>query len=309
MAGVAQIHYAETRARLRARDQLVVKRATHDPWWMRLGILTLTMSFLTIFFVLPLLLIFQEAFRKGIGGYLEVFSDKATLHAIWLTVVVALIAVPLNTLFGLAAAWAVAQFRFRGKRLLGMLVELPLWVSPVLAGLIYVLLFGRQGLFGPWLLEHDFKIIFAVPGIVLSTIFVTFPFVARVVTPQLEALGRTEEEAALTLGANGWHTFWRVTVPKVRWSLFYGIILCNARSFGEFGAVSVVSGHIRNQTNTMPLHIEVLYNEYLFVPAFAVASVLALVALITLVVKSLASWRAEQQLRESALNLRIHTKP
>jgi sulfate transport system permease protein len=213
---------------------------------------------------------------------------------------VAAIAVPLNTFFGLAAAWCVGHFRFRGRRLLSVLVELPLWVSPVVAGLIYVLLFGRQGLLGPWLQVHDIKIIFALPGIVLSTIFVTFPFVARVVTPQLEALGRAEEEAALTLGANGWHTFWRITVPKIKWSLFYGIILCNARSMGEFGAVSVVSGHVRNQTNTMPLQIEVLYNDYQYVPAFAVASLLALLALLTLVIKSVSSWMTARALRESA---------
>lgn len=309
MSGITQLSFEDARARVKARDQLVIRRATTDPWWMKAGILTLTIGFLTLFFVLPLALIFQEAFRKGIVGFAHVFSDRATRHSIWLTVIVAAIAVPLNTIFGLAAAWAVAQFKFRGKGLLSVLVELPLWVSPVVAGLIYVLLFGRQGLFGPWFLEKDIKIIFALPGIVLSTIFVTFPFVARVVTPQLEALGRAEEEAALTLGANGWKTFWLVTIPKIRWSLFYGIILCNARSFGEFGAVSVVSGHIRNQTNTMPLHIEVLYNEYQFVPAFAVASVLALVALVTLVIKSFASWRAEQMLRESAQTLKIYTKP
>lgn len=309
MSGIAQLKFEDAHARVKARDQLVVRRATNDPLWMKAGILSLTIGFLAIFFVLPLALIFQEAFRKGVGEFSHVFADRATRHSIWLTLEVAAIAVPLNTIFGLAAAWAVAQFKFSGKRLLSVLVELPLWVSPVVAGLIYVLLFGRQGLFGPWFLEKDIKIIFALPGIVLSTIFVTFPFVARVVTPQLEALGRAEEEAALTLGANGWKTFWMVTVPKIRWSLFYGIILCNARSFGEFGAVSVVSGHIRNQTNTMPLHIEVLYNEYQFVPAFAVASVLALVALVTLVVKSFASWRAEQMLRESAQTLKIYTKP
>lgn len=309
MAGIAQLNFEDAHARVKARDQLVVRRATNDPLWMKAGILTLTIGFLGVFFMLPLALIFQEALRKGFEGYFHVFSDRATRHSIWLTVVVAAIAVPLNTIFGLAAAWAVAQFKFKGKRLLSVLVELPLWVSPVVAGLIYVLLFGRQGLFGPWFLERDMKIIFALPGIVLSTIFVTFPFVARVVTPQLEALGRAEEEAALTLGANGWKTFWMVTIPKIRWSLFYGIILCNARSFGEFGAVSVVSGHIRNQTNTMPLHIEVLYNEYHFVPAFAVASVLALVALVTLVIKSFASWKAEQTLRESAQTLKIYTKP
>lgn len=308
MAGIAQLNIEDARTRVRAKHQLV-HRATSDPWWMKATILGLSLGFLVIFFVFPLALIFQEAFRKGFSGYAEVFSDRATAHSIKLTLIVALIAVPLNTIFGLSAAWVIAQYRFKGRRLLSILIELPLWVSPVVAGLIYVLLFGRQGLIGPWLIDHDIRVIFALPGIVLSTIFVTFPFVARVVIPQLEALGRAEEEAALTLGANGWKTFWMVTVPKIRWSLFYGIILCNARSFGEFGAVSVVSGHIRNQTNTMPLHIEVLYNEYQFVPAFAVASVLALVAVLTLVIKSFASWRAEQTLREAAQNHELHTHP
>jgi len=308
MAGIAQLRFEDARQRVQAKHQLL-RRATSDPWWMKAIILSLSVGFLILFFVLPLALIFQEAFRKGWEGFTLAFDDRATIHSIKLTVIVALIAVPLNTLFGLAAAWVIAQFRFKGRRLLSTLIELPLWVSPVVAGLIYVLLFGRQGLLGPMLMEHDIKVIFALPGIVLSTVFVTFPFVARVVTPQLEALGRAEEEAALTLGANGWNVFWRVTVPKIRWSLFYGIILCNARSFGEFGAVSVVSGHIRNQTNTMPLHIEVLYNEYQFVPAFAVAAVLALVAVLTLIIKSIASWRAEQTLREAAQNHEIHTHP
>lgn len=304
MAGIAQLNLPDaesaTRARIIARNQLA-RRATSDPLWMKATVLILSLGFLFVFFVLPLALVFQEAFRKGWEAYLKVFDDRATTHSIWLTLKVALIAVPLNTVFGLAAAWCVAHFRFRGKQLLSVLIELPLWVSPVVAGLIYVLLFGRQGLLGPWLFEKDIKIIFALPGIVLSTVFVTFPFVARVVTPQLQALGRAEEEAALTLGANGWSTFWRVTVPKIKWSLIYGIILCNARAMGEFGAVSVVSGHIRNQTNTMPLHIEVLYNEYQFVPAFAVASLLALLALLTLVIKSATTWFADRALRNAAL--------
>ncbi|HSJ03521.1 MAG: sulfate ABC transporter permease subunit CysW [Verrucomicrobium sp.] len=304
MAGIAQLQISDkesvTRARIQARNQLA-RRATSDPLWMKSIVLTLSLGFLFIFFVLPLALVFQEAFRKGWVEFAKVFDDRATTHSIWLTLKVALIAVPLNTVFGLAAAWCVAHFKFKGKRLLSVLIELPLWVSPVVAGLIYVLLFGRQGLLGPWLMEHDFKVIFAVPGIVMSTIFVTFPFVARIVTPQLEALGRAEEEAALTLGANGWSTFLRVTVPKIKWSLIYGIILCNARAMGEFGAVSVVSGHIRNQTNTMPLHIEVLYNEYQFVPAFAVASLLAVLALVTLLIKSVTTWFADRALRNAAL--------
>ncbi len=334
MAAIAQLQFEEARARVSAKHDLK-RRATSDPLWMKAIILTLCLGFLVIFFVFPLALIFEEAFRKGWSGFTKVFSDRATTHSIKLTLIVAAFAVPLNTIFGLAAAWVIAQYRFRFRRLLSILIELPLWVSPVVAGLIYVLLFGKQGLWGTWLADPHFfgkaiyypwftspeswslgwqklgsiKVIFALPGIVLSTIFVTFPFVARVVTPQLEALGRAEEEAALTLGANGWQTFWRVTIPKIRWSLFYGIILCNARAFGEFGAVSVVSGHIRNQTNTMPLHIEVLYNEYQFVPAFAVASLLALIALVTLVIKSFASWRAEQVLREAARTHEIHTHP
>jgi sulfate transport system permease protein len=306
MAGLAHLPIPDkesvTRARIRARNELAL-RATSDPWWMKTAVLALSLAFMLVFFVLPLTLLFQEALRKGWVAYIHAFDDKATAHSIWLSLKVAAIAVPLNTVFGLAAAWCVAHFRFPGRRLLSVLIELPLWVSPVVAGLIYVLLFGRQGLLGPWLLDHDFKIIFALPGIVLSTIFVTFPFVARVVTPQLEALGRAEEEAALTLGADGWHTFWRVTVPKIKWSLVYGIILCNARSMGEFGAVSVVSGHIRNQTNTMPLQIEVLYNEYQYVPAFAVASVLALLALLTRAIKSISSWMAARAMREAALSI------
>jgi sulfate transport system permease protein len=303
MAGIAPLNLPDkenlTRARIVARHQMA-RRATSDPLWIKTVVLTLCLGFLVVFFVLPLVLVFQEALRKGWAGYKEAFNDRATAHSIWLTLKVTLIAVPLNTVFGLAAAWCVAHFKFKGRRLLSVLIELPLWVSPVVAGLIYVLLFGRQGLLGPLLFEHDIKVIFALPGIVLSTIFVTFPFVARVVTPQLEALGRAEEEAAMTLGANGWSTFWRVTVPKIKWSLIYGIILCNARAMGEFGAVSVVSGHIRNQTNTMPLHIEVLYNEYQFVPAFAVASLLALLALLTLAVKSATSWFADRALRNAA---------
>lgn len=304
MAGLAplQIPGREiiTRDRIRARNELA-RRATTDPWWIKATVLTLSLGFTLIFFVLPLGVVFHEALAKGWTAYTKAFHDKATAHSIWLTLKVAAIAVPLNTIFGLAAAWCVAHFYFRGKRLLSVLIELPLWVSPVVGGLIYVLLFGMQGLVGPWLLDHDIKIIFALPGIVLCTVFVTFPFVARVVTPQLEALGRAEEEAALTLGANGWNTFWRVTVPKIKWSLLYGIILCNARSMGEFGAVSVVSGHIRNQTNTMPLQIEVLYNEYPNSPAFALASVLALLALLTLGIKSFISWMAARALREAAL--------
>ncbi len=267
------------------------RKATSDSLVSRVLFIGTAVGFMGLMFVLPLIVIFQEAFRKGWEGFIEALDDGATMHAIWLTLKVAAITVPLNTLFGLAAAWCVSRFQFRGKRFLTSLIELPLWVSPVIAGMVYVLLFGAQGLFGPTLKEHGIKIIFALPGIVLSTIFVTFTFVARILAPQMEAQGQAEEEAAMTLGANGFQMFWRVTLPKIKWGLLYGIILCNARSMGEFGAVSVVSGHIRNKTNTVPLHIEVLYNEYQFVPAFAVASMLALLALVTLILKTLTTTR------------------
>ena len=269
-----------------------VLRATAEPWFLRYSIILVVVAFMVAMFLLPLYVVFAEALRRGWAAYLKAFDDRATMHAIWLTLKVSAIAVPLNTIFGLAAAWCVSNFRFKGKRFLGVLIELPLWVSPVISGLIFILLFGAQGIFGPSLREHGFKIIFALPGIVLSTIFVTFPFVARVLTPQMEAQGHKEEEAAMTLGANGWQMFWRVTLPKIKWGLLYGVILCNARSMGEFGAVSVVSGHIRNQTNTLPLHVEVLYNEYQFVPAFASASLLAFLALATLILKSLTTRKA-----------------
>ena len=270
-----------------ARARTYPHKATSDSLTFRVLIIGTAVGFMGLMFVLPLIVIFQEAFRKGWEGFIEAFDDGATMHAVWLTLKVAAITVPLNTLFGLAAAWCVSRFQFRGRRFLTSLIELPLWVSPVIAGMIYVLFFGAQGLFGPALKEQGIKIIFALPGIVLGTIFVTFTFVARVLAPQMEAQGQAEEEAAMTLGASGFQMFWRVTLPKIKWGLLYGIILCNARSMGEFGAVSVVSGHIRNKTNTVPLHIEVLYNEYQFVPAFAVASVLALLALVTLILKTL----------------------
>jgi sulfate transport system permease protein len=276
----------------RRRAPSPVLRATAEPWFLRWTIILVVVAFMGAMFLLPLWVVFQEAFRKGWAAYLKAFDDRAASHAIWLTLKVAAIAVPLNTIFGLAAAWCVAHFRFKGKRFLGTLIELPLWVSPVISGLIFILLFGAQGLFGTSLREHGFKVIFALPGIVLGTIFVTFPFVARVLTPQMEAQGHKEEEAAMTLGANGWQMFWRVTLPKIKWGLLYGVILCNARSMGEFGAVSVVSGHIRNQTNTLPLHVEVLYNEYQMVPAFACASLLALLALVTLLLKTFTNRKA-----------------
>ncbi|EME68871.1 ABC-type sulfate transport system [Paramagnetospirillum caucaseum] len=257
---------------------------------MRWGLTLLALAFLALFLVAPLVAVLAEAFAKGWDAYVRALSGDDTWSSIRLTLIVAAISVPLNVAFGLAASWAVAKFDFSGKSLLVSLIELPFSVSPVISGLIYVLLFGLQGLLGPWLAENDLKVIFAVPGIVLATVFVTFPFVARELIPLMEEQGREEEEAALTLGASGLAAFWLVTLPNVRWGLLYGVLLCNARAMGEFGAVSVVSGHIRGLTNTMPLHVEILYNEYDFVGAFAVASLLAVLALVTLAVKSALEW-------------------
>ena len=270
-----------------ARKQIPRARpATKEPPWLRRVLIGIALAFMGFFLIVPLAAVFYEGLSKGVAAYLKALDDPMTLAAIRLTIVTALISVPLNLVFGVAAAWAISKFDFPGKNLLITLIDLPFSVSPVISGLIYVLLFGAQGWFGPWLGERDFKIIFAVPGIVLATIFVTFPFVARELIPLMQSQGSTEEEAALSLGASGWKTFIRVTLPNVKWGLLYGVILCNARAMGEFGAVSVVSGHVRGQTNTMPLHIEILYNEYNFAGAFAVASVLALLALITLAVKT-----------------------
>jgi sulfate transport system permease protein len=251
----------------------------------------IALLYILVVLVLPLGVVFVEAFKAGVRGWLEAVGEPDAEAAIKLTVLVAAIAVPLNMIFGVAAAWAIAKHDFRGKPVLLSLIDLPFSVSPVVSGLIYVLLFGAQGWFGPWLQAHDVQIIFAVPGIILATIFVTFPFVARELIPLMSEQGRSDEEAALSLGASGWQTFWFVTLPNIRWGLLYGVLLCNARAMGEFGAVSVVSGHIRGETNTMPLHVEVLYNEYNFVAAFAVASVLALLAILTLVLKALLEWR------------------
>lgn len=260
--------------------------------WLLIGI---SLVFLALFLFLPLAAVFAEAFRKGLGAYFQSFDDPAAFAAIKLTLLVTAISLPLNLVFGLSAAWAIAKFEFRGKQLLITLIDLPFAVSPVISGLIYVLLYGIHGWFGPWLAEHGIQVIFAVPGIVLATIFVTFPFVAREVIPLMQEQGTDEEQAAITLGASGWQAFFRVTLPNVKWAVLYGVILCNARAMGEFGAVSVVSGHIRGKTNTMPLHVEILYNEYNFVAAFAVASLLALLALVTLVLKSLVEWRSRIQ--------------
>lgn len=259
-------------------------------------LIALAVGFLAFFLLLPLAAVFVEAFRKGLGAYLESFEDPDTLSAIWLTVVVALIAVPLNIVFGLAASWAIAKFEFRGKSFLLSLIDLPFSVSPVVSGMCYVLLFGANGVLGPWLAKHDLQIIFALPGLVLATIFVTFPFVARELIPLMQEQGTSEEEAALSLGAGGFRTFWSVTLPNVRWALLYGVLLCNARAMGEFGAVSVVSGHLRGLTNTIPLQVEILYNDYNFVAAFAVASVLAGLGLVTLAIKTGLEWRYGDQI-------------
>jgi len=263
---------------------------------IRILLIGIAILFLGLFLGFPLVVVFVEAFRKGVGAYLATFSDPDTQAAIRLTLMVAAIAVPANLLFGIAAAWAIAKYQFRGKAFLVTLIDLPFSVSPVVAGLIYVIMFGAQGYFGDWLKANGIQIIFAVPGIVLATIFVTFPFVARELIPLMEEQGTLEEEAAISLGASGWQTFRRVTLPNVKWGLMYGVLLCNARAMGEFGAVAVVSGHIRGLTSTMPLHIEILYNDYQWVAAFTVASLLALLALLTLVVKSLLEWRFGHEL-------------
>jgi sulfate/thiosulfate transport system permease protein len=257
----------------------------------RLLLITIALAFLGLMLLLPLVTVFSQALALGVGAFVEAIRQPDALAAMRLTLLVAAIAVPANVIFGLAASWAITKFDFPGKSVLTSLIDLPFSVSPVVSGLVYVLLFGAQGWFGPWLAEHDVDIIFAVPGIVLATMFVTFPFVARELIPLMQAQGRDDEEAALSLGATGFQTFFRVTLPNIRWGLLYGVLLCNARAMGEFGAVSVVSGHIRGQTNTMPLHVEILYNEYDYVAAFAVAALLALLALVTLGAKSLLEWR------------------
>ena len=254
-------------------------------------LIAVALGFLGLFVVLPLLAVFTEALAQGVGAFAEAVRDPDAVAAIRLTLLVAAISVPLNMVFGLAASWAITRFEFRGKNLLLTLIDLPFSVSPVVSGLIFVLLFGAHGVLGPWLAANNVQIIFAVPGIVLATVFITFPFVARELIPLMMEQGKDDEEAAISLGASGWQTFWHVTLPNVRWALLYGVLLCNARAMGEFGAVSVVSGHIRGETNTMPLHVEILYNEYNFVGAFAVASLLAALALVTLVVKSVLEWR------------------
>jgi sulfate transport system permease protein len=271
-------------------------RAQTEPALVRWLLISIALVFLTLFLLLPLAAVFSQAFEKGLTVYLEALKEPDTLSSIKLTLITAAVTVPLNLFFGVTAAWAIAKFSFPGKNLLVTLIDLPFSVSPVISGLIYVLIFGLQGWLGPFLDAHDIKIVFAVPGIILATIFVTFPFVARELIPLMEAQGKEEEEAALVLGATGLQTFFRVTMPNIKWGIIYGVILCNARAMGEFGAVSVVSGHIRGMTNTVPLHVEILYNEYNYTAAFAVASLLAFLALITLVIKSVAEWKVRQQL-------------
>lgn len=275
-------------------EPAITPAATQEPLWVRVLLTVTAFTFLTLFLFVPLAAVFAEALKKGWEVYLKAIIEPDALSAIRLTLIAAGIAVPLNLVFGVAAAWTIAKFEFRGKNVLLTLIDLPFSVSPVISGLIYVLLFGAQGWFGPWLREHDIKILFAVPGIVLATIFVTFPFIARELIPLMQAQGSEEEEAALVLGASGWKTFWYVTLPNIKWGLLYGVILCNARAMGEFGAVSVVSGHIRGETNTMPLQVEILYNEYNFTAAFAVASLLTLLALLTLALKMIVEWRTDE---------------
>lgn len=265
--------------------------AVSEASWVRRALIGVVLVFLLLFLFLPLVAVFTEALRNGLDSYFMALTEPDARAAIRLTLITAAVAVPLNLVFGVAAAWAIAKFEFRGKSFLTSLIDLPFSVSPVVAGLIYVLVFGAEGWLGPWLSEHGIKIIFAIPGIVLATIFVTFPFIARELIPLMQAQGTADEQAALSLGASGWQSFWHVTLPNIKWGLLYGVLLCNARAMGEFGAVSVVSGHIRGHTNTLPLHVEILYNEYAFSAAFTVASLLASLALVTLAIKSFLEWR------------------
>jgi sulfate transport system permease protein len=272
---------------------LAAPATTDEPAWLRRIVIAVAIGFVGLFVLVPLAAVFREAFKAGIAAYGRAIADPAALSAVKLTFLAAAIAVPLNVVFGVAASWAIARFRFPGRSILTTLIDLPLAVSPVIAGMVFVLLFGKQGLIGPWLSAHGIKVIFALPGIVLATTFVTFPLVARELIPVMEAQGAEEEEAAIVLGATGWQTFARVTLPKIRWGLLYGVVLCTARAMGEFGAVSVVSGHIRGRTNTLPLHVEILYNEYEYQAAFAVASLLVVLALASLVARRLIGGRVE----------------
>ena len=283
------------------RARRTARSGTTEPLWVKWTLIGIALSFIFLFLILPLAAVFTEALRKGFDAYWEALKEPDAWSAIRLTLITAAIAVPLNLVFGVAAAWCIAKYEFRGKAFLTTLVDLPFSVSPVVAGLVYVLMFGAHGWMGPWLQANDIKIIFAIPGIVLATVFVTFPFIARELIPLMQAQGTEEEQAAIVLGATGWQTFWHVTLPNIKWGLIYGVILCNARAMGEFGAVSVVSGHIRGQTNTMPLHVEILYNEYQSVAAFAVASLLALLAVVTLLIKSVVEWQFEREQKAAAM--------
>lgn len=300
MSPAALTHGAVLHRPMRPSGQGAQTRSLQESPWIRISLITAALGFMALFLMLPLAAVFAEALRKGLSAYWQALKEPDAWSAIRLTLITAAVAVPLNLVFGVAAAWAIAKYEFRGKAFLTTLVDLPFSVSPVVAGLIYVLIFGAQGWLGPWLATHDIKVIFAVPGIILATVFVTFPFVARELIPLMQAQGNQEEQAAIVLGASGWQTFWHVTLPNIKWGLIYGVILCNARAMGEFGAVSVVSGHIRGQTNTMPLHVEILYNEYQSVAAFAVASLLALLALVTLAVQSTVHWLHERDLKTAA---------
>jgi len=273
------------------------KRAAQDPLWLRALLISISFGFIGLLLLLPIVVVFTEALKGGIQGYLKSFRDPAAWHAIKLTLIASGISVPLNLVFGLAASWAIAKFNFKGRSILLTLIDLPFAVSPVISGLIYLLVFGLQGWLGPWLKAHNLDVIYAIPGIVLATVFVTFPFVARELIPLMQEQGAEEEQAALSLGANGFQTFWRITLPNIKWALLYGVILCNARAMGEFGAVSVVSGHIRGKTNTIPLHVEILYNEYNVVAAFTMASILTLLGLITLAIKTYLEWKVRQELQ------------
>ena len=273
---------------------LQTKDATREPTLIRYALMTIAFIFFISCLILPLVLVFVEAFKQGLSVYIHALIDSDTLSAVKLTLVTAAIAVPMNVVFGVAAAWAIAKFQFRGKAILTTMIDMPFSVSPVIAGLMLVLIFGTQGWMGNWLIDHDIKILYAIPAIVLATVFITVPFVARELIPLMEAQGTEEEEAAIVLGASGWQSFWKITVPNIKWGLIYGVILCNARAMGEFGAVSIVSGHIRGQTNTLPLHVEILYNEYTFSAAFAVSSLLAFLAIITLILKTWLEIRQDQ---------------
>ncbi|MDV2440433.1 sulfate ABC transporter permease subunit CysW [Acinetobacter gerneri] len=276
-------------------EKLQSRDATREPTWVRYVLITIALIFFLSCLILPLILVFVEAFKEGIAVYFQALVNPDTLSAVKLTLLTAAIAVPLNVVFGVAAAWCVAKYQFRGKSILTTIIDMPFSVSPVIAGLMLVLIFGTQGWLGEWLGDHDIKILYATPAIVLATVFITVPFVARELIPLMEAQGTEEEEAAIVLGATGWQTFWKVTLPNIKWGLLYGVILCNARAMGEFGAVSVVSGHIRGETNTLPLHVEILYNEYTFSAAFAVSSLLALLAIVTLVLKTWVETRQDKQ--------------